>query len=324
MIKSRIGVGLCLFVTLLFFPGSPAHSQDRFENFTTKPEKGSGYKLQADNFFYDKRQDTYSAKGNVILRTANSVIYADQIRLDAATREAILEGNIRIEQDGDWLEGQQAYLDLEQERGIIQFGRGFLADGNFHFSGDLIEKLGPQTYHVRDGSFTTCDGDRPSWHFRTSDLKVTVEGYGFAKHTRFHLGRLPVLYSPYLAFPAKTKRQSGFLLPRFGVAELLGYDVDLPFFWAISRSTDATIYSHYMSKRGLMIGSEFRYATSKSNEGVLRLDYLRDQEDKDRLREQNLFNDPGLQRVTKDRWWWRSKQNFSLSYQIRGKLDLDW
>ena len=323
MIQRRIGVGLCLFVMLLSFPTPPARCQNIFEKFTTKPEESTGYRLWADHFVYDERQDTYSASGNVILRAENRVIYADRMRLDAATREAILEGHVRIEQNGDWLEGQQAYLDLEEETGVIHFGKGFLADGNFHFSGALIEKLGPQTYHVRDGSFTTCDGDRPSWHFRTSDLRVTIEGYGFAKQTRFYIGRVPVLYSPYLTFPAKTERQSGLLMPRFSVSELLGYDVDLPLFWAISTSTDATIYSHYMSKRGLMMGPEFRYATSRTSEGILRFDYLRDQEDKSELREQNFFDVPGLQGVTKDRWWWRSKQNFVLPYQIRGKADLD-
>jgi LPS-assembly protein len=310
-------------VALLFFPVPAAISQSTFEKFTTKPEKATGYRLWADHFLYNERQDSYSASGNVILRAENRVIRADRMRLDGATREAILEGHVRIEQNGDWLEGEQAYLDLEEETGVIQFGKGFLADGNFHFSGDLIEKLGPQTYHVRDGRFTTCDGDRPSWHFRTSDLKVTIEGYGLAKHTRFHIGRVPVLYSPYLVFPAKTERQSGLLMPRFGVSELLGYDVDLPLFWAISTSTDATIYAHYMSKRGLMMGPEFRYATSRNSEGVLRFDYLRDQEDKSELREQNFFDDPGLQGVNKDRWWWRSKQNFVLPYRIQGNADLD-
>ncbi len=323
MRKTVIIVGFCLLVALLFFPDVAARSQDRFETLTTSPEEGSGYRLRADHFSYDERQGIYAASGNVVLRAQDRVITADRIRLDAVTREAILEGQIRIEQGSDWLEGERAFLDLEQETGIIEFGRGFLADGNFHFSGALIEKVGPQTYHVEDGSFTTCDGDRPSWHFRTSDLKVTVEGYGFAKHTRFHVGRVPVLYSPYLAFPAKTKRQTGFLMPRFGVGERLGYDVDLPLFWAISRSTDATFYSHYMSERGLMMGTEFRYAVSEQSKGVLRFDYLDDQEDRDKLRQENFESAPGLTRVTRDRWWWRSKQDFALPYGVQGKLDLD-
>ncbi|MCG6916652.1 MAG: hypothetical protein LJE89_03805, partial [Deltaproteobacteria bacterium] len=248
-------LGLCLVLVAFLFPAEVvAQSKDGITSFTSQGKKGSAYRLRADHFSYDEKQDIYTASGNVILHAEGSIIFADQIRLDGATKEAIVEGDVRIEQGRDWLEGERAYLDLEQETGVVEFGRGFLADGNFHFSGALVEKLGPQTYHVRDGTFTTCDGDEPSWHFRASDLKVTVEGYGIAKHTRFHLGRTPVLYTPYLAFPAKTERQTGLLMPRFGASERLGYYFDLPFFWAISRSTDATIYSHYMSERGLMMG----------------------------------------------------------------------
>ena len=317
-------LGLCLMVMAFLFPAElPAESKNRTERFTSQEEQDSGYQLRADSFSYDKRQDIYTASGNVVLHAKDSVIFADHIRLDATSREAIAEGDIRIEKDKDWLEGERAYLNLEEETGLIEEGRGFLADGNFHFSGALVEKLGPQTYNVRDGTFTTCDGDEPSWHFRTSDLNVTVEGYGFAKDTRFYLGRVPVLYSPYLAFPAKTKRQTGLLMPRFGVGNRLGYDFDLPFFWATSGSTDATIYAHYMSKRGLMMGPEFRYAASTQSKGELRFNYLDDQASKRELEDEYYDSAAGLRRITRDRWWWRSKQDFVLPYQVQGNLDLD-
>jgi LPS-assembly protein len=317
-------LGLCLLLVAFLFPAELlAQSEDSTAKPTAQEKKDSGYRLRADYFSYDERQDIYTATGNVVLHAEGSVVFADHIRLDAASMEAIVEGNIRIEKDNDWLEGERAYLDLEKETGLIEFGRGFLADGNFHFSGALVEKLGPQTYHVRNGTFTTCDGEEPSWHFRTSDLKVTVEGYGFAKHTRFHLGRAPVLYSPYLTFPAITKRKTGLLMPRFGASERLGYYFDLPFFWAISRSTDATIYAHYMSKRGLMIGPEFRYAASEQSKGELRFNYLDDQASKSDLEEENYDSAAGLRRTTRDRWWWRSKQDLALPHQIRGNLDLD-
>jgi len=317
-------LGLFLMAMAFLFPAElSGGSNNGTAKFGSQDEKESGYRLRADHFSYDKRQDIYTATGNVILHAKGSVIFAERIRLDATSMEAIAEGDIRIEKDKDWLEGEKAYLDLEKETGLIEFGRGFLADGNFHFSGALVEKLGPQTYHVQDGTFTTCDGDEPSWHFRTSDLEVTIEGYGFAKHTRFHLGRAPVLYSPYLAFPAKTKRQTGLLMPKFGLGERQGYDFDVPFFWAISRSTDATIYSHYMSKRGLMMGPEFRYAASTQSKGELRFNYLDDQASTGDLRDENYESAAGLRRITRDRWWWRSKQDFVLPYQIQGNLDLD-
>ena len=317
-------LGLCLMIMAFLFPAELlAESKNKTERFTSQEEQDSGYRLRADTFSYDKRQDIYTARGNVVLHAKDNIIFADHIRLDAASREAIAEGDVRIERDKDWLEGERAYLNLEKETGLIEEGRGFLANGNFHFTGALVEKLGPQTYNVVNGTFTTCDGDEPSWHFRTSDLKVTLEGYGFAKDTRFYLGRVPVLYTPYLAFPAKTKRQTGLLMPRFGVGNRLGYDFDLPFFWAISRSTDATIYSHYMSKRGLMMGPEFRYAASTENKGELRFSYLDDQASKRELEEEFYDSAAGLRRITRDRWWWRSKQDLVLPYEVRGNLDLD-
>ena len=317
-------LGLCLMIMAFLFPAElPAESNNRNESIPSQQEQNSGYRLRADSFSYDKRQDIYTASGNVVLHAKGSIIFADHLRLDAASREAIAEGDVRIERDKDWLEGEKAYLNLEKETGLIEDGRGFLADGNFHFSGALVKKLGPQTYNVVDGTFTTCDGNEPSWHFRASDLKVTLEGYGFAKDTRFYLGRVPVLYSPYLAFPAKTKRQTGLLMPRFGVGDRLGYDFDLPFFWAISRSTDATIYSHYMSKRGLMMGPEFRYAASTQSKGELRFNYLDDQASKHELEEEYYDSAAGLRRITRDRWWWRSKQDLVLPYQVLGNMDLD-
>jgi LPS-assembly protein len=323
MRKAMRVVGLCLLVTLLFTYNLPAQSMQAGEDPIAQAKEVSSWRLRADHFTYDERQGIYSASGRVSLRSQDQLISADRVQLDGVSRQAILEGNVRIEQGKDWLESERALVDLEEETGTIEHGRGFLAENHFYFSGEIIEKLGPQTYHVKRGSFTTCDGESPSWHFRTTDLRVTLEGYGFSRNTRFHLGPVPVLYSPYLAFPAKRKRQSGFLLPRFALGDLRGYDVNLPFFWAISESTDATFYGHYMSKRGLMSGTEFRYAVSKEDKGVLRLDYLRDQESSSELRDQNFESAPGLTGVYRDRWWLRSKQDFSLPLGVRGNLDLD-
>ena len=78
-----------------------------------------------------------------------------------------------------------------------------------------------------------------------------------------------------------------------------------------------------MSKRGLMMGPEFRYAASTQSQGELRLNYLDDQASRSDLQEENYESAAGLRRITRDRWWWRSKQDFLLPYQIQGNLDLD-
>jgi LPS-assembly protein len=281
--------------------------------------------LEADEFTYDARQGFYIARGNVILRSGDRIIQADEMRLDALTRRAILEGHVRLQRAGDWLEGERADLDLDEEAGTIEQGRGFLAKNHFYFGGPVVEQLEPQVYHIESGTFTTCDGKDPSWHFRASDLEVTVDGYGFAQNARFYAGPVPILYTPYLVFPAKTERQSGFLPPQLGHSSRLGWFVDLPFYWVISDSADATLYTNYMTQNGLMEGAEFRYAASEKSKGLLRFDYIHDLDPLDRQEQQQDYYEsaPGLLGYFQDRWWWRSKQDFTLPLGVTGKFDVD-
>jgi len=281
--------------------------------------------LEADEFTYDSRQGFYTARGNVILSSGDRTIKTDEMRLDALTHRAILEGHVRFERGGDWLEGERANVDLDDQSGTIEQGQGFLAKNHFYFGGPVVEQLEPQVYHIESGTFTTCDGKDPSWHFRTSDLEVTVDGYGFAQNARFYGGPVPIFYSPYFVFPAKTERQSGFLPPQLGHSSRLGWFADLPFYWVISDSADATLYTNYMSEHGLMEGAEFRYAASEKSKGLLRFDYVHDLNPLTRSEEQQDYNEtaPGLLGFFQDRWWWRSKQDFTLPQGITGKFDVD-
>jgi LPS-assembly protein len=87
----------------------------------------------------------------------------------------------------------------------------------------------------------------------------------------------PVLYLPYFIFPAKTTRQTGFLLPYISHStDKLGWDIELPFFFAISENVDATLYQRYMDKRGFQEGAEFRYSIGERSFGTLYGSYLND------------------------------------------------
>ena len=120
----------------------------------------------------------------------------------------------------------------------------FIARNHFYIKGEKIEKRGEATYRLENATVTTCDGEAPDWRLAGSELDVTVDGYGTMKHGRFLARDIPLLYVPYLIFPAKTTRQSGLLLPHLSYSrDKNGLDVELPFFWAISESVDATFFT---------------------------------------------------------------------------------
>ena len=134
-------------------------------------------------------------------------------------------------------------LNLGQETGEIHNGDLFLEDGHISMTGRRFQKFGGQTYHVDDGFFTTClcESGAPSWKFSADQMDLALDGVGTVKNAYFYVLDYPVFYLPYGYFPINTERQTGLLFPRFGSSSKDGFRFAQPFYWAISKSSDATI-----------------------------------------------------------------------------------
>lgn len=254
--------------------------------------------IESDQLSYDKDQDVYRASGNVIVTFTDGFLLADSVVYDKKTGDAFADGDVFILNKEDVLEGDKVRYNLSSKTGVVYRGKAFLAENHFYLKGKEIQKKGENTYHIKDATATTCDGDDPSWRFTGSELDVTMEGYGTLKHGTFDIRNIPVLYAPYFIFPAKTKRQTGFLYPKAAYSrDNNGWDIELPFFWAISDNTDATFYQRYLEKRGWKEGMEFRYVISKDSFGTFYADYLNDTKDIDT--KNNTEIEDGLGRIWK-------------------------
>ena len=136
---------------------------------------------------------------------------------------------------------------------------------------------------------------------------------------------LPVLYAPTIAIPIRKDRTSGFLFPQFSFTDQKGFDVNQPFFWAIGKSADATLYMDYMSERGVKPGIEFRYILDESSMGTAMADGFHDRQVDDGEPENDKwgYGDDSFLRPNADRYWLRMKHDQSLPYGVTAKLDLD-
>ena len=268
-----------LFSALLFFVCLLLHAE-ALPAAEKKAPRGSvrgPVTIEADTLTYDQVNDTYQAEGNVIIYFTGGSLKADRVLLNRQTNEAVAEGNTYLKSNGDQMEGERVDFNTETKTGIVQSGRIFFEQYHFHIRGKEIQKKGEADYFMKDGTATTCDGDCPDWRFSAHEMDVTIDGYGTLKDGTFQIREVPVFYFPYLIFPVKTTRQSGVLFPYLGYsADKLGMDVEVPVFWAISDSTDATFYQRYMGKRGYKQGAEFRYSLSPDTFGTFYADYLDD------------------------------------------------
>lgn len=280
---------------LICLTGSALAFEEPFVKETTK----GPITIEADSISYDRENDVYHAQGRVNILFTGGTLQAKSVSLERGANIASARGQVIIRTDSDVLEGEEVIFDLTTNTGVVNAGKMFISQNHFYLRGNKIEKRGEATYHLQGFSLTTCDGEKPDWRITGREMDVTIDGYGMIKGGKFFANDIPLLYLPYFLFPAKTTRQTGFLFPHLAYSrDKLGWDVELPFYVAVSKSVDTTFYQRYMDKRGFQEGVELRYFLNQDSYGTLYGDYLHDTlritEAKD-----NLFRD---WQSAQDRW----------------------
>ena len=263
------------------------------------------------------------AEGDVVVSRGDQRLRADKILYNKESQVIRAHGDVELSTAGDILWCDQGTFNLKDKTGTIVKGSLFLSTNHYYLRGEEIRKTGPATYIIKGCRVTACDGENPDWSITGSEVKVTLEGYGTVKHAVFYVKHIPLLYFPYIIFPAKNKRQTGLLPPSIGYSRRDGVDIEVPLFWAISMETDATFYERYIEERGLKQGLEFRYITGAESKGAFLFDILSDKrEEKDLFNEDELKISP-FPRTNTTRFWARGRADQSLPYEIGLKVDVD-
>ena len=319
-------VGPALWLSLFFI--LPFFAQDSLAiNLSSKKKAiesdDTPWEITADSLSYNEKEGTYLAQKNVVIKKARQALYTQSAAFNTKTGIATVSGGVRIETDGDIIIGKEGTFNLNTQTGEIVDGRLFMKANHYYLSGSQMQKTGENTYLINDCTITTCNGENPDWTITGSEVKVTIEGYGTVKNSAFRIRDLPILYIPYMIFPAKTRRQSGLLPPKLGYSTLNGAEVQIPFYWAISDQTDATFYQRYMTKRGYMQGAEFRYVESKKSKGILEFDILSDKEKQKNMSDNDSLDISPYARTNQTRYWLRGRADQDLPLGVVARLDGD-
>ena len=291
------------------------------------------WQIRAQRLFYYSQTQVFIAEGEVVIKGEDFKVFCKRARYEFKTKTVFLWGPLTISTDGDKLEGEAGWLNLETYRGEIQNGHLFLRPGRVkalalsqttvHVLAKRMEMLGKDRYQAHQALITTCQvcypqkNCSPDWSFRCRKLEITPAGKAKARHLTFDVKNLPLAYSPYVSLSVKAERHSGFLLPRLAHGSREGTGLEAPFFWDVNDSLDFTFYPLYTHKRGFMMGLEGNYALTDFDRGTFRIRYL-----KDRL-EDNDYNNDGIIRDNEKRYWITAKINQRLAPGWELFLDLD-
>ena len=218
-------------------------------------------------------------QGHVEMRRGHTVIKTDRLEYDQVRDEVKARGSVRVNQAGNLFEGPRLDMRVDAFEGVFETpDYQFLANGA-HGKAEQIDFLDENRALIRNSTFTTCKRTpgpswMPDWMLRTSRLLIdSEEQVGEAGDAQLSFKGVTVMAVPSISFSLNDQRKSGVLAPVFGVDSVSGTQVTAPYYWNIAPNRDATLSPTVMSKRGVNLGTEFRYLETAYN-GRLRYDYL--------------------------------------------------
>ena len=218
-------------------------------------------------------------EGNAELRRGDRVIKADRLEYDQPGDLAKASGQVRINRAGNVFEGPLLELKLDAFEGFFKQPRYYFLKNDAHGEADRVDFIDDKRAIIHNASFTTCrrlpgPSWMPDWILRATTISMDNEDdVGTAEGALLSFKGVPLLPIPYLSFPLSERRKSGFMPPTPGLDNVNGVEVAVPYYWNIAPNRDATFTPTVMSKRGVNLGSEFRYLEADYS-GQVRLDWM--------------------------------------------------
>lgn len=166
----------------------------------------------------------------------------------------------------------------------------------------FIERFANKDYLLKQATYSTCAPQDRAWQIEADTIILdNAKATGVAKHAKLRVQGVPVFYAPYFSFPTSKERKSGFLMPTIGSSNIGGFDYAQPYYWNMAPNYDATIIPHLYTRRGLMLGGQFRYLTENSS-GVFNGNFLPDDHAFKNFLHDNQVLYPQLRGISTDRW----------------------
>lgn len=212
-------------------------------------------------------QDLLILKDNVEIKFHDIELYADRVEFYRQDNILIAEGNVLFRQDTDYINSSNMEINLSNNTGIIYDADGYISDA-FYVKGDKIIKFSDRDYEFIRSQLSSCDESHRLWYFSSSGGIITREEYARLKNVILWFGGIPVFYLPYLVYPVRTERTTGFLVPSAGYSARRGWYIKNSFYWAISDYVDTTLSFDYYTKFGHVTTLEFRYVLGEGQAGT--------------------------------------------------------
>lgn len=207
--------------------------------------------------------------GSVAMQQGDKHLFSPKLTYQRENESVQTEGNTVFANGELAVTGADADYDLTQRFVSIKDAQYYLKSGNLAAVGEAkLAKfdLDNNVSTFAEPTWSTCPRNDQVWSLKAGYLSVDRNlGRAVAHNATLRIKNVPIFYLPYFSFPTDDRRASGFLTPSARFSEGNGLALDIPYYWNIAPNQDATFDLRPMTKRGLMVGAEYRYLDRKQS-----------------------------------------------------------
>ncbi len=209
---------------------------------------------------------------NVEIITENYKIFADYIEFNTKTRKIKAQGRVTMTTDNMSVSGSELNFNIKEMTGEMYDVQGMM-EPSVSFSADKLVQTTKDIQKFSRMRFTSCTQLVPRWIISSRKGKIKKDKYIEMRDAILKIKNIPVFYIPYLRYPVRDGKSTGFLFPVLGNSAKLGFFMKNSFFWNIKPNLDITFSYDHISKIGRGLDTDLRYMFRKSS-GSIRFYYF--------------------------------------------------
>ena len=225
------------------------------------------YQGEEVSFLVGQRRIQLSGEPAAVQRD-QALVVGDSVIFNDSTRVITVRGRpggtvvLRDPSQGEDVVGEFVTYNLDTRSGTVGNVSTAVQSGETWYVGaERAGLVGAQPegetrlrFYGHDGTITSCDLTEPHYHFEARNLKVVRGSIMVARPAILYIGRVPVLWLPFVFQDMREGRRSGVLSPRLGLAELIRNSPtyrrsveNVGYYFALSDYADASVWLDWRS-----------------------------------------------------------------------------
>jgi len=288
-------------------------AEENMETEAPPVEEASAVELHGDEVSFDMQENKMIADGNVSIKKSNVTLFCDHLEFYRETKVAVAEGNVVLLRDSGRMEGQKMKFNFDTMKG--EFQEATYYSEPFFGSGESLEKVGENHIRIIKGRMTTCDLDKPHYHFGAKKVDVYPGDKAVGRNVRLVVGKIPIMFIPKFTQDLSAREPAVQYTP--GYSKDWGAFLLTAWRYRVNEYLRGAIHLDYRHKKDLAWGIDADYKTKGYGSGVIRTYYMNERS----VNADTFFDERTPPTTEKERFKieWRHKWDIDPSTQAIGQ-----